>query len=92
MSKHTPGPWLAVKYSKKRFGIGRQGDSAFAFLQGIDVDADHPAMRANAALMAAAPELLEALEQAIAFMDGERTPINALVHARSILAKAKGEA
>jgi hypothetical protein len=36
-------------------------------------------------------ELLGALIQAVAWMDGEQTPINALVHARSIIAKAKGE-
>lgn len=44
-----------------------------------------------ARLIAAAPELLEALIQAVAWMDGERTPINALAHARSIIAKARGE-
>lgn len=38
-----------------------------------------------------ASELLEALIQAVAWMDGEQTPINALVHARSIIAKARGE-
>lgn len=32
-------------------------------------------------------DLLDALEQAVAFMDGQSTPVNALVNARAILAK-----
>lgn len=36
-------------------------------------------------------ELVEALTQAVAWIDGDRTPINALTNARAALAKARGE-
>lgn len=43
---------------------------------------------ANAKLVAAAPELFKALQQAIAYIDGERTAVDALANARAIIAKA----
>lgn len=52
--KPTPGPWIAVKYSAKRFGLGTAGDGAWMYLQTIYQDADHPEMRANARLIAEA--------------------------------------
>lgn len=52
--KPTPGPWIALKYSAKRFGLGTVGDGAWMYLQTIYQDADHPEMRANARLIAEA--------------------------------------
>jgi len=52
--KPTPGPWLAVPYSAKRFGLGTAGEGAWMYLQTIYQDADHPEMRANARLIAEA--------------------------------------
>ena len=46
---------------------------------------------ATARLIAAAPELLRALKQMIAWEDGERTEIDAMANARAIVAKAEGE-
>ena len=43
-----------------------------------------------AELQAQRDELLAALEQAIAWVDGERTPIHMLSSARSIIARVKG--
>lgn len=65
MSKFTPGPWKAVKYSKMRIGLCCPGQGAWALLTGTNVDADHPVLRANARLIAAAPDLYEALRNAI---------------------------
>lgn len=102
VNKHTPGPWhtYAPDYSKGSClgddwtKIYREDGRAVA--HAVMAQDDHginlKELFANAHLIAAAPELLEALIQAVAWMDGERTPINALAHARSIIAKAKGEA
>ena len=60
-SSFTPGPWAFAKYSAKRFGLGQKGNGAFFFLQCVNDSADDPQARADARLIAAAPELLEAL-------------------------------
>jgi len=46
---------------------------------------------ADEVLRAAAPELLQALKQMIAWEDGERTEIDAMANARAIVKKAEGE-
>ena len=91
--KHTPGPWFVNYLDGERYSIVDNKDmGAFS---GIAIVAFHDdaegETKANARLIAAAPELLEALKQAVAWMDGERTPINALVNARKIIAKAEGK-
>lgn len=64
MSKHTPGPWevFPFKGDGKRIAIfGNQKwypGKAFCWVDHDDVD--HEEMEANARLIAAAPEMLEA--------------------------------
>ena len=88
MSKHTPGPWRA------NFAIGGAayvfgGDRNFALV--FNEWQDKANQEANARLIAAAPELLEALER---LRDAEKAPrsewIAALANADSAIAKAKG--
>lgn len=91
--KHTPGPWI-LDYdngstqdilSLKHGGIctvrraGRHDNATFA---------------ANARLIAAAPELLEALEHALDVMEIHGVGIGCKTQdaARAAIAKAKGEA
>ena len=91
-TKHTPGPWAFAKYSNKRFGVGVKGDQAFFLLQCIDCDADHPAAIANARLIAAAPDLLAALEWIHPRNGTWRTPDDATAEwIEVVIAKAKGE-
>jgi hypothetical protein len=52
MSKHTPGPWEAYD-----FEIWAYGERIADTITGVNFEED----RANARLMAAAPELLDAL-------------------------------
>lgn len=62
-SKHTPGPWKAYKLDGEWFIEGGDGDIAdvgFKTEDGEEADLD-ALFEANAHLMAAAPELLEAL-------------------------------
>lgn len=65
MSKHTPGPWVEAGYGDYndydgncRVILGEGGDIRTAIVLGFDNDRN----RANARLIAAAPDLLAALK------------------------------
>jgi len=65
-TKHTPGPWEIEPHSTidKEFNVG----------PGISVDyddVDHAEQDANAKLIAAAPDLLEALNYCISVFDAQ---------------------
>ena len=104
MSKHTPGPW--------KLELGRDG--APRGLRG-PAEVEHrnivnwngfssptkPASMANARLIAAAPELLEALDGMLEVYGGEHEAdglpkheieLNLIAYARAAIAKARGEA
>ena len=89
MSKHTPGPWL------------RDGDRVYTLHKLAHVEASRwnaqvrPSVGcppdeadANARLIAAAPELLEALKWTARALDKEHP---AAIKARAAIAKAEGE-
>lgn len=86
MSKHTPGPWVPA--CKTNIATHRHpailsdgGQVAIATFQGGE-----PATDANARLIAAAPELLEALQMLMEFPNtGPATSA-----ARAAIAKATG--
>lgn len=91
MSKHTPGPWVSIRYLDSRFyELGsNEFHARLAFTHG-EGDTDEANMR----LIAAAPDLLEALENLADYID-ERAGDNEcrpLENARAAIAKAKGEA
>lgn len=105
MSKHTPAPWIvtatnAADGANIFAGKVRIGHTVYVPEKGsmepiISTDEAH----ANARLIAAAPELLQALivmvEQAGCYMDdGEASEeeMRAMDAARAAIAKAKGEA
>ncbi|MBX3018004.1 MAG: hypothetical protein KF767_08950 [Bdellovibrionaceae bacterium] len=85
--KHTPGPWDVNVYSypltPRLFGVN--------WKQQEKRDASEDL--ANARLIAAAPEMLEALEDVLAFLNIKRTGIeNSLAkQVERALAKARGE-
>lgn len=99
MSKHTPGPWIA---SKSGCGIVRAGEVLIA----IAYDGQRPHERevsgtnkqiedANAYLIAAAPELLQALRDILAYSgidpDADtRMGLREVNAARAAIAKAEG--
>ena len=94
MSEHTPGPWEQVADSIK----SRKADCVVVRLpaQTDRVGDESPEQlerwNADARLIAAAPELLEALENLLKVHEGEGgTQYNAADIARSAIAKAKGE-
>ena len=106
MSKHTPGPWSVgeVSHKKQRVDIdslhadqtvGHQTWRGLARAYGCeDMPAEGTAaMLANARLIAAAPELLEALELLVdnPYREGTESDERLRRIARAAIAKATGE-
>lgn len=102
MSKRTPGPWVTFNYGGNTgdgefegLGVCQQGKSVAVMMgdpNGYVCDCPPSKYQeANARLIAAAPDLLEALEVIAAdsrWISGEPT----LLQARAAIAKAKGDA
>jgi hypothetical protein len=98
MSRHTPGPWTFDGENECNQGfdvaLPDGGVSATAY---YDVDRDADSVRqaeANARLIAAAPEMYEALK-VVAEWEGDKAPPLAMVRqwaadARAAVAKAEG--
>jgi hypothetical protein len=95
-SKHTPGPW-GISASTGQFLISqRDTGKIIANTRPRSNEQDFN----NARLIAAAPELLEALEACVAYFDGNCVDVEcdsikaatiAAEKARSAIAKTKGE-
>lgn len=99
--KHTPGPWKVIERGTTTHPdrFGRTTGRKEVFINGADGLGSIAKMYvghdgADARLIAAAPELLEALQTWIAACDtGTHTDINqAREQARAAIAKATGEA
>ena len=107
MSKHTGGEWSIEMYQKpngewyamvwadvdERSGCTANPDICKVYAMG---DGRKGELQANARLIAAAPDLLESLEEAWQIIQGweAATPIqiaNAADKARAVIAKARGE-
>ena len=82
MSKHTPGPWRVGGRGEYLNQLNIEPCIGVAY--GHDVE-----LIANARLIAAAPDLLEALEALIEDQRDASLPV--LAKARAAIAKAKGE-
>jgi hypothetical protein len=82
--EHTPGPWK----------VDSDGDGAIVDQRGwcmARVNLDIFDCGANARLIAAAPDLLAALEAMLAEYDSITDPDSVCVAARTAIRKAKGE-
>lgn len=106
-AKHTPGPWkiegyyphsnIALPASKLHFAVRDEHSNVMALTGGVG-EADHYESEANAALIAAAPELLAALETCLRNSELRRTsgvesgPVieREIETARAAIAKATG--
>jgi hypothetical protein len=72
-TKHTPGPWdysakLSASENHRGFRIWEHGDS-WVLADVMPMDEDGKQGEANARLIAAAPELLEALQECKQLLD-----------------------
>jgi hypothetical protein len=65
--KHTPGPWNTFEYQcRSVIGVARQGDDSFTICEvnpDLESEQGYQIAEANARLIAAAPDLLEALKK-----------------------------
>lgn len=88
-AKHTPGPWVVQEYSDG-FGVSAIADDDLEAIctMIVPINGDE---ESNARLIAAAPELLEALELALSF-DKPDYKGGWEQKARAAIAKAKGGA
>ena len=90
ISKHTPGPWLIDRNNKTNiFCIGPCIAEEDGGIPWLDVS------EADARLIAAAPDLLDALIDCVAVMESELKGLAViqpeLAYAKSAIAKATGE-
>jgi hypothetical protein len=93
MTKHTPGPWQA-KAGLSRWNVTTTGQPRTFNIAAINTD--RPEQAANARLIAAAPELLEALEAcaeygAITWEHDPESEPTCYQQARAVIAKATGD-
>ena len=88
MSKHTPGPWKIVD-AWNYYMVEGQNDEEIIWQDG---PYQTPVInKANACLIAAAPDLLEALEAIVGDSSIQRVSDDLHAKARAAIAKAKGE-
>lgn len=93
-TKHTPRPWEACDVGDYSDYDGRCRVILGNDLRIAVVLGDHDESAANARLIAAAPDLLEALERCLNFIENTESEIGETLpcgeYARAAIAKAKG--
>ncbi len=92
-TEHTPGPWELIHFGGPQIGHKASGD-AVCTMWGDENDPADP-FHANARLIAAAPDILEALEIAVtlwAFQSTDAPQREWLSIAEAAIAKARGAA
>jgi len=91
----TPGPWVADKTSRSVGPISRDDDQSYGMVipvAWIEFDPEIEIQAANQNIIAAAPELLEALHNMVEAYQHEASIDNpALLEARAAIAKALGK-
>ena len=92
-AQHTPGPWHIYRYGKHPRAVwGATNALPVAIIHSDGTSS--VANDANARLIAAAPELLQAAKDFVEWFECNRIgdkPIAELSHARDAIAKATGE-
>ena len=99
---HTPGPWIVESGdSTSKFIYDNKGEDGYLGALATVEHGDPDELEANACLIAAAPELLAALEAAVYFLEenkerigyATRSPMHKKIEEmNAAIAKAKGEA
>jgi hypothetical protein len=89
-ASHTPGPWgcCDTSYHAHDYRLTKPNGEP------LPVNApynDHSEQRANARLIALAPEMLEALRDALDFLEDAGEYPNTSRRIRALIARAKGE-
>lgn len=91
----TPGPWVADKTSRAVGPVSRDDDQSYGMVipvAWIEFDPEIEIQAANQNIIAAAPDLLEALHNMVeAYQHEESIDNPALLEARAAIAKALGK-
>jgi len=87
-SKHTPGPWRVGPYSPGHppsvlAGEGDEARHVAGYRTALGLD--------DARLIAAAPEMLEALREMLLDADAGQVRMDVVANARALLARVDGE-
>jgi hypothetical protein len=98
-TKHTPGPWeIDREFIRNAEGQMIAEVQRYHYLEiqlpdgTLDVGSEEMPYKANARLMAAAPELIEILEDLLLYGDGESMGYHEARHsAEKLLAKIEGD-
>ena len=97
MSDHTPGPWWVHQGNERKWIVSKGDSAGHHYIAEVEEpwSAGHPTRwESNANMLAAAPDLREAAETALAVLErlGCRNEAERLVLARcqAAIAKAKG--
>ncbi len=88
MSKHTPGPWVSRYDGQNEWGAD---DWTMDSESGRSAEIAETYTANNACLIAAAPDLLEALQAMVDYYGTASANVDALKQARAAIAKATGE-
>ena len=92
-AKHTPGPWdadlLDIRDWTFDIPVVRQADYGWRICAVSGTN--RQVGEANARLIAAAPELYEALEDILILVDHDALPFDLLTRIRAVVAKASGD-
>ena len=93
--KGTPGPWVVdANGLQARWNIDDANGNSVALTHQLSVDKDWQKRDANTHLIAAAPELLEALQRCESVLSNiplETCDVEDLLYARAAIKKALGE-
>lgn len=91
-TKHTPGPWkvLEIKNDKELMFIVKSEERMIGSFHGFYSDADDK-LKADANLLAAAPEMLEALDYAQECIEKGIKSDDFLWQLDALIKKARGE-
>lgn len=91
MSAHTPGPWLVASGTTTVYALNEGFNRFTACVQGVHILSSE--LEANARLIAAAPDLYEALKAIVELDDGDKPDLwhfeKEFEQARAAIAKAK---
>ncbi|WP_370426112.1 hypothetical protein AB9Q52_011045 [Pantoea vagans] len=102
MSRFTKGPWVADKTSRAVGPVSKEDDQSYGMalaVAWVEFDPEVEIQAANQQLIAAAPELLEALQEMVAIVkkntypqpDKPSSTWGRMEAAESVIAKALGQ-
>lgn len=94
--KGTPGPWVASKTDRSIGPVSRDDDQSYGMIlpvAWVEFDGNDAYQQANSSLIAAAPDLLEALQELVFLYEHDEgcRELTEYKRAKAAISKALGE-